>query len=259
MSYLQGATTVDRRRVFRALRVTLVAAAVVSTGLFVAPPAPAAAAQSTATVITSGVNLNVRSGPGTKYSVVKSLAPGTRIGINCYRNGSSVTGPYGASTIWYSVEGVSNGWVTDAWIYTGSNNPVTSPCASSTTTRESKAYSWAAAQIGATSDPWGRAIDGWCARWSVGAYGQLNAGYASAYDMWLGFKSKGLTRTSGTAPKGTFVFFGKASVNGYYGHVAIATGDGRMITTGGKITVQPYSWANAPYLGWSYAPAGWTR
>jgi hypothetical protein len=59
------------------------------------------------------------------------------------------------------------------------------------------------------------------------------------------------------------VFFAAASVNGYAGHVAIATGDGRMISTpaysGQAIAVRPLSYAGATYVGWSYAPAGWTR
>lgn len=83
--------------------------------------------------------------------------------------------------------------------------------------------------------------------------------------MYLAFGRLGLTHT-GTAPTGTFVFFAPAAVNGNAGHVAISGGgSGGMITTtdtprtDGAIHDEPLSFAGASYLGWSYAPTGWSR
>jgi hypothetical protein len=69
------------------------------------------------TVGTSGASLNVRSGPGTGYSVVGSLANGTRVTIYCQVNGETVTGRYGTSKIWNRIG--SGRYIADAYTYTG--------------------------------------------------------------------------------------------------------------------------------------------
>jgi Putative amidase domain len=109
----------NRHRI--AVIVTCAAAALPVAG-FVAPAANAA----TGKVVTSGVNLYVRSGPGTSYSVVGSLAPGSAVSFTCYEQGTAVTGPYGTETIWDQLN--SGGFVSDAWIYTGSNNATVPEC-----------------------------------------------------------------------------------------------------------------------------------
>jgi hypothetical protein len=80
--------------------------------------------------------------------------------------------------------------------------------------------------------------------------------------MYGAFQGMGLVHI-GNAPAGTFVFFERNSVNGYAGHVAVADGNGGMITTpaynGQPITDRALTYARAPYLGGSYAPTGWTR
>ncbi|MGC0384210.1 hypothetical protein RKD33_004427 [Streptomyces sp. SAI-129] len=43
--------------------------------------------------VAPGYRLNVRSGPGTNYSVVRVLAEGSRVTINCQRTGERVSGP----------------------------------------------------------------------------------------------------------------------------------------------------------------------
>ncbi|RKF24153.1 N-acetylmuramoyl-L-alanine amidase [Micromonospora globbae] len=68
------------------------------------------------TVATSG-NLNVRSGPGTGYAVVDTLAPGATVSVYCQTAGTSVTGPYGTSTVWNRIG--TNRWVSDAYVLTG--------------------------------------------------------------------------------------------------------------------------------------------
>ena len=72
--------------------------------------------------------INVRTGPGIGYGVVSTLPAGTDIQIGCWTEGSGVEGPYGLSTIWYSLSGNGAEWVSDAYLWTGTNDPVTTKC-----------------------------------------------------------------------------------------------------------------------------------
>ncbi|MET7389722.1 peptidase [Streptomyces sp. NPDC005529] len=73
-----------------------------------------------------GHNVNVRSGPGTHFSIVRTLPAGSRIPIYCQCPGESVSGPYGASKIW---DNISNGqFVSDAYVQTGSDGYVAPKC-----------------------------------------------------------------------------------------------------------------------------------
>ncbi|MEV4538655.1 peptidoglycan DD-metalloendopeptidase family protein [Asanoa sp. NPDC049518] len=69
------------------------------------------------TVNTAGTPLTVRSGPGTSYASVGTVADGTRVTIQCQTNGSSVTGTYGTSTIWDRIG--SGRFIADAYVLTG--------------------------------------------------------------------------------------------------------------------------------------------
>ncbi|MEV7426164.1 MULTISPECIES: hypothetical protein [unclassified Streptomyces] len=70
--------------------------------------------------------VNVRSGPGTKYSLVRVLAYGVSVPINCQRPGESVAGPYGTTNIW---DNIANGeYISDAYVYTGSSGYVAVRC-----------------------------------------------------------------------------------------------------------------------------------
>lgn len=69
---------------------------------------------------TSGANLNVRSGPGTGYSVVGSVPDGAKVTITCQTTGETVTGTYGTSNIWNRITSPS-GYVADAYVYTGTD------------------------------------------------------------------------------------------------------------------------------------------
>ncbi|NES16784.1 MULTISPECIES: M23 family metallopeptidase [Micromonospora] len=66
---------------------------------------------------TSGVSLTVRSGPGTGYSAVGSVADGATVTIYCQTSGTSVTGTYGTSSIWDRIG--TGRYVSDAYVYTG--------------------------------------------------------------------------------------------------------------------------------------------
>ncbi|MFD4572981.1 SH3 domain-containing protein [Streptomyces sp. NPDC058417] len=76
--------------------------------------------------IAPGVRLNVRSGPGTGYNIVRVLPEGSKVLIHCQAPGTSVSGPYGTSNIW---DNISNGeYVSDAYVRTGSDGYVASRC-----------------------------------------------------------------------------------------------------------------------------------
>lgn len=76
--------------------------------------------------VAPGHRLNVRSGPGTGYAVVRVLAEGARVRITCQTTGTRVSGPYGTSNVW---DNIGNGqYVSDAYIYTGSDGYVAPRC-----------------------------------------------------------------------------------------------------------------------------------
>ncbi|MFB7335036.1 SH3 domain-containing protein [Streptomyces adustus] len=76
---------------------------------------------------TAPVRLNVRSGPGTSYSIVRTLPGGSKVPIFCQTPGTTVTGTYGTTNIW---DNISNGeFISDAYVQTGSDGYVASRCA----------------------------------------------------------------------------------------------------------------------------------
>jgi hypothetical protein len=75
---------------------------------------------------TSGVNLNVRSGASTSYSIVGSVADGAHVTIYCQKNGQSITGTYGTSKIWNRIG--TGRFIPDAYTYTGSDGRVAPDC-----------------------------------------------------------------------------------------------------------------------------------
>jgi hypothetical protein len=79
----------------------------------------------TGVVNTSGVSLTVRSGPSTTSTAVGSVADGATVSISCQKNGTSVTGTYGTTTLW---DFIGNGYVSDAFVSTGSDGQVAPTC-----------------------------------------------------------------------------------------------------------------------------------
>lgn len=77
-------------------------------------------------VNTGGSNLNVRSGPGTSYSIVGTVADGTFVKITCQISGTSVTGTYGTSSWWDKLS--TGGYIADAYVDTGSSSRVAPAC-----------------------------------------------------------------------------------------------------------------------------------
>ncbi|MEZ3179410.1 SH3 domain-containing protein [Streptomyces pimonensis] len=85
-----------------------------------------AAATANSYPVAPGYQLNVRSGPGTGYSIVRVLPEGSRVAINCQTPGTRVSGPYGTSNIWDNIG--SGQYVSDAYIRTGSDGYVAPRC-----------------------------------------------------------------------------------------------------------------------------------
>lgn len=77
--------------------------------------------------VAPGYNVNVRSGPGTQYRVVRVLPLGAKVPIFCQKPGQTVTGPYGTSKVWDNI-GVGE-YVSDTYVKTGSDGYVAPRCA----------------------------------------------------------------------------------------------------------------------------------
>ncbi|MFF4575711.1 SH3 domain-containing protein [Streptomyces sp. NPDC001410] len=76
--------------------------------------------------VAPGVRLNVRSGPGTSYNLVRVLPEGAKVHIYCQSPGTTISGPYGTSNIW---DNIGNGeYVSDAFVQTGSDGYVAPRC-----------------------------------------------------------------------------------------------------------------------------------
>ncbi|MBJ7906726.1 SH3 domain-containing protein [Streptomyces sp. NPDC003656] len=111
-------------------RSALLAAAAGALFLVTGLAAPANAAPSAATTaypIAPGVSLDVRSGPGTGYGIIRVLPAGSSVQIYCQTTGTTVNGYYGTSNIWDNIS--SGQYVSDAYVHTGSDGYVAPRCA----------------------------------------------------------------------------------------------------------------------------------
>ncbi|MHC5907590.1 peptidase [Streptomyces sp. S6] len=76
--------------------------------------------------VAPGVQLKVRSGPGTSYSIVRILPLNARVPVNCQMEGTTVSGYYGTTSVW---DNVGNGeFVSDAYVKTGSDGYIAPRC-----------------------------------------------------------------------------------------------------------------------------------
>lgn len=194
--------------------------------------------------------LNLRTSASSTATVLGCIPYNTTITIACIQNGSSMTGPYGTTKLWDKTTwGGKTGYVTDAYVYTGSNSAVASKCPtpSPSASKAENALKWANARIGETG--W----NGWCEKFVENAYGTTGR-YASAIAHYNAVR--GQVKTTGTPPKGAIAFYAAAAVNGGYGHVMISRGDGKYVTTAAKVKVVDKNWPGAKYLGW-YIPTAW--
>jgi hypothetical protein len=129
-------------------------------------------------------------------------------------------------------------------------------------TAANRALNWAQ-QIMSSPDPtWSAQLlapwSGYCEAFVEIAYG-TRFHYGSALAHYRAQLAAGRIRTTGVPPAGAIVFYGGEP----YGHVAISSGDGRVVTTWG-VAGQRYSVRQVglrafsnPYLGWAEAPSNW--
>ncbi|MEU8633910.1 hypothetical protein AB0C38_17185 [Amycolatopsis sp. NPDC048633] len=237
----------------RAAGVAGIAAAIVLAG---ATPALAA----TGTVHTdSGIALTVRATPSTSGSPVGTVADGTAVTISCQTNGSTVDGKYGTSDIW---DKVGDGYISDAYVYTGSDGRVAPDCAGSTLTCTTagtgdpktcaQAVAYAKTRIH-TNDL--DSYEGWCDRINAQNYGWTASGSETAYIHWTqipaSFKHPGDTQV----PAGGLAFFKSSGA----GHTMISIGGGKFLSndingygsyTETTIAQIKSKWGQT-YLGWS--------
>jgi hypothetical protein len=76
-------------------------------------------------VNTAGASLTVRAGASTSTAAIGAIADGTWITITCQKRGQSITGTYGTTTLW---DAIGNGFVSDAYVLTGSDGQVAPTC-----------------------------------------------------------------------------------------------------------------------------------
>ncbi|MEW1615442.1 MULTISPECIES: SH3 domain-containing protein [unclassified Streptomyces] len=76
--------------------------------------------------IAPGHRVNVRTGPGTSYRIVRTLPLGMKVPIYCQKPGERVTGPYGTSNLW---DNIANGqFISDTYVLTGADGYVAPRC-----------------------------------------------------------------------------------------------------------------------------------
>ena len=234
------------------------AVAGVAAAIALAGATPAFAA--TGTVHTdSGAALTLRATPSTSGSSVGSVADGTAITISCQTNGSTVDGKYGTSDIW---DKVGNGYLSDAYVYTGSDGRVAPDCDGSTQTcstsglgdhrtcAEAVAYAKTRVHTGDDSDYYR-----WCDRINAQNYGFSASGSDSAYIHWTQIPGSLKHPGDYQVPAGGLAFFS----NGGSGHTMISIGGGDFLSndihgngsyTKTTIAEIKSKWGQT-YLGWS--------
>jgi hypothetical protein len=97
----------------------------VAMGLAGSMASPAHAADGVATVRTAGTVLNVRTGPGTSYATVGTVAPGAGLTVACQVAGERISGATGTTAQWDLL--ASGGYVSHAYI---SGGPAAAACPS---------------------------------------------------------------------------------------------------------------------------------
>lgn len=77
------------------------------------------------------VNVRSTADTTTDKNIIDTINSGSLVWPICWINGSSVPSPITgqpASTIWYKIPGYPNGWVSNSYLDTGSNDPVVPMC-----------------------------------------------------------------------------------------------------------------------------------
>jgi surface antigen len=219
-------------------------------GLGLAGGIAVAANAATGTVHTSADKLTVRSGPGTGYQAVTSLRRGTKVTISCQTTGTTVRGTYGTSNIWDKVD--SGRYVSDAYVYTGSDGRVAPKCGGSHPGTPSGVIGNNYPYSGQTSgvDRWNM-YKGQCtsfAAWRLESVHKVR-GFTNHYKgkHWGNANSwDDAARRSGvTVASRPKVGDIAQSDAGGYGHVAYVA----KVNSNGSFVVEEYNWAHPEHYG----------
>ena len=195
------------------------------------------------TVRTTGKKLNVRAAPGTQYTSFKKLGNSTKVTILCQTEGSKVKGPFGTSTIWDMLS--YGGFVSDAYIKTGSDGYVTDKCDRSPQPKKAnprsadQAISWQFSRLGSVKG------EQWCLRFQAQSFGYVRAGIPTAEEA--GDQAE---LRQGVPPRGALVWYHNG---GTTGHIVLSLGEGLVIGTSvpDRVGVGPYKYGKYEYRGWS--------
>jgi uncharacterized protein YraI len=77
--------------------------------------------------VAPGVRVNVRSGPGTNFQIVKVLPYDANVAVYCQSPGTTVSGYYGTSNIWDNIN--PGQYVSDTYVHTGVDGYIAPRCA----------------------------------------------------------------------------------------------------------------------------------
>lgn len=171
---------------------------------------------------------------------------GQRIQITCQTVGQTIKG----YKVWDKISYPRAGWVFDRYTNTPGQGRFTPGIPKCIGRREAAAIKWAKSQIGVA----GWAL--WCERFSARAYGRPYSGYATAQAHYNSLSRRGLIHKDKVPMPGALVYWSSP----YGGHVAIALGNGEVITTplrrGARVYKAKLS-SFSGYLGWAFAPSPW--
>jgi hypothetical protein len=244
------------RQRWRACLVALVAVLGFSGGVVLVASAGSVSAAGSGRVIIQPC-LNQRADANGGSTLVGCIPYNTTITIDCVKYGTSVTGPYGATTLWDHTTWGSGGYVSDAYIYTGTNGAVAPVCGQQpppqppppAPTKAARAVSWALSMVGTTNS-----YNGLCELFVENAYGTASNYHTARLD-YQAQKAAGRISMSTNIPAGALVFFDNKTA-GVNGHVEIAVGDGTFITSDAPVKRVNLKWGGT-FLGWSPAPDSW--
>ncbi|MBL0385751.1 C40 family peptidase [Tumebacillus sp. ITR2] len=195
--------------------------------------------------ITASAGVNVRSGPGTNYPIVSSIAGNVSVQFSGLEYGTIV------NDVWYNkpdprwfyyIEGGQKRYIASAVV--DGLPPKASIRA------KDRAIAWAIDAQGRTD------YNGYCQMFVENAYGTTGQ-YASAIAASNSLNTGG---SLASAPIGALVFFAPAADNGYYGHVGIYIGQNTMINGRQSVmadNIAASSYFTSRYTGWGYAPSSW--
>jgi uncharacterized protein YraI len=235
----------------------LLAAGVLGTVVGTVVMTGVAFAAATGTVHTTGAPLTVRSGPSTTAAASGSVANGGTVTISCQIYGQSVTGTYGASSVW---DKIGSGFVADTYVYTGSDGLVAPLCGSASTCSTSglgdpntcaQAVTWETTHETTSDNP---NYYNLCDHVAGLAYGFPASGSVTALAHWSAVPAADKHGGDYDVPPGGLAFFG-----GGDGHVMVSIGGGHFVSNDihgdGTLTVTTIAeisstWGKA-YLGWT--------